>query len=114
MKNLKILLAVVIEGGNVAEDILKETSPTKKLMALMPMADEVVALKDLSLDGLKDDVNKFKMDDAAKHEVYAFAKAKFDLDDDILEKKIESSLELIDEGFDFFVKVKSFVKAFKE
>lgn len=93
IEQVKKVLDVVTEAGNVAEKVMKEEgSAVAKLTHLIKMSDELIQLTSLDAAKLKKEIKD--LDAAEKEALLAHVKAKFDLADDALEAKIESGLGL--------------------
>lgn len=112
VENLKKVLDIVLEGGNVAEDIAKEEGNTMaKIGHVTQMFDELMALTGVDFSLLDDEIKE--LGDVDRAELLAHMKSKFDLENDVLELKIEEGLSLAKEASDFVLKVISYVKALK-
>lgn len=109
---IKKVLDVVIEGGNVAEDYAKADTVVKKVMALVPMTDELLRLISLSPVALK--AQWKDLDDQEREELKEHAKAKYDLDDKNFEALVEEGLDLIDEYLTLINKTMDYSKKFKK
>lgn len=110
--NTNKVLDVIWEGGNVAEDIAKaEGNTLQKLSPLMSLFDELMALPDVDWAEFKAERGEYDSEDWAA--MVAHAKSKFDLDDDVLEAKIEEDLSLAKEGVEFAIAVRDYVKSLK-
>jgi hypothetical protein len=106
---LKKVVDVLAEGGNVAEKMLSEKAgPIAKATHLLKLSDELIGLAGLQPALLKE---QFKdLDAAEKAELIAHAKAKLDLVDDAVEAKIEAGLDLAIEAVELVTKLLAFVK----
>ncbi len=91
MKDLKLVLALIIELGNVI-DKMAHTTGAAKYAALLGLMDEVAAIGAVDFTKLGESVKA--LDDAGKAELVAFLKEKLDLADDVMEKKIEDGVAL--------------------
>ncbi len=110
IEQVKKVLDVVVEAGNVAEKIAKEEgSAVAKLTHLVKLSDELIQLTGLSVAKLKDELKD--LDAAEKADLLAHVKAKFDLADDALEAKIEAGLDLALEAAGVVQKAIAFAKA---
>lgn len=109
IEQVKKVLNVLVEAGNVAEKMLNEKGgAVAKVTHLMKLTDEVVGLVGLNPTQLKAELAD--LDPAEKAELIAHAKEKFDLENDVLEGKIEAGLDLAIEAEAFIEKVVAFVK----
>lgn len=112
MENLKKILAVLIEGGNVAEKIIKAQSISAKLACLLGLTDELFALSGVNFGQV---VAEFKnMNEAQKKELVDFFAAKFDLENDAVEQKIEDGLALAVSAESLIEEIVDFAKGFKK
>jgi hypothetical protein len=93
-ENLKRVLSVVVEAGNVIPEVASASGLVGRVRALGAMTDELFELTSLDIGELKKEIYDFDQGD--KEEVKKFMKDKFDLEDDKLEA-------LIEEGFDLAV-----------
>jgi hypothetical protein len=109
IEQLLKVVDVMVEAGNVAEKIFEEKAgPIAKATHLLKMSDELIGLAGLDVAKLK---AQFKdLDGAEKEELLAHAKQKFDLENDALEAKIESGLDLALEAVQMIGKIVAFVK----
>lgn len=107
------LLLLVCEGGNVAEDIAKDKGGTlSKLSHLTALVDELMALGSLDLALFEKQITELDAEDKAR--LQQVLKAKFDLDDDVLEEKVETGLALVLEAGEFVTKTIAFVQSLKK
>lgn len=111
-ETLKVL-DLVVEAGNVADKVAKSDSVIAKVMAVVPMSDEILRIMSLNVSMLK--AEKDDYDDAEIAQMQKHIKDKFDIADDQLEEKLEEGLglvtkviEVVDEAIDY---VRSFRKA---
>lgn len=94
VENLKKIIAVPVEMGNVADAIGKENSSSwKKWFKLIELTDEVGSLLTVEWKMLKDEYLDFS--DAEREEIKEFMKKKFDIADDKLENIIERSFTIL-------------------
>lgn len=106
------VLDVIIEGGNVADKVAKATSVMTKVMAVVPMADELLRLLSLSPTVLKAEWSD--LDAEEKAALKAHVNEKFDIADDDIEAKVELGLALVGEVVDFAAKASAYAKTFKK
>jgi len=91
--NLKKCLDVAYELGNVLEDAAAPNqSLSQRLGHSMQLLDELMALPGVDFSKVDDEVRD--LDDGDKAELLAHMKQKFDLDDDVLEAKVEEGVAL--------------------
>lgn len=106
------ILDLLIEGGNVSEKVSQADSVMGKVMALVPLADELLTIMSLS-PGLL--IAQYKdLDDLEREEINVHVKEKFDIADDLLEAQIEEGVELVGEVVGILNKVVTFSKRFKK
>lgn len=106
------VLDLLWEGGNVAEDIANEQGGTAaKAMHLMQLVDELAALPGVDWAEFKAERGEYDSEDW--DQIMAAARAKFELDDNVLEAKIEEGLILVREGVDFVKKARAYVQTLK-
>ena len=110
--NTILVVDLVAELGNVAEEVLKGGSVLKKLAAAGKLLDEVIALKDLAKDELKLEFGDL---DAEEREqlVELFGK-KFDLQDDFAELLVERALDILAASIPLVNKVLAVVDIIKD
>lgn len=91
IENLKKIIALVVEAGNVGDKIGQEGSKVwKKWIAVIDLLDESIDLVKCDFKALK---NEFvDLTEAEKGEVKEFIRVKFDIHNDKLEYVIEESL----------------------
>jgi len=111
VEQMKKVLDVIIEGGNVAPKVHAATNVVGKITALVPLADELAALVTLRPTLLKKEWHD--LSDEEKAELKTHVKAKFDLEDDVLEAKVEAGFELVNEAVDLVEKAVAYVQALK-
>lgn len=108
-EQIKKVLDVVAEAGNVAEKVAKqEGSAVAKMTHLVKMSDELLQLASLNLPALKAEVADLSA--AEKAELLEHVKAKFDLADDELEAKLEAGLALAVKAAELVAEVVAFAK----
>lgn len=90
VENLKKVVALGIEIGNVADKFGKAEGTANKISTLMALTDEVLAIPGVDFNKVKDEVGD--LDDAEKAELLQFVKDKFDISNDKLEASIEGGL----------------------
>lgn len=112
MENLKKVLAVVIEFGNILDKALKAQGVAAKLACFLGLTDELFALSGVNFVEVK---NEFlALDDAAKKELIDFFAAKFDLENNVTEQRIEQGLSLAVEAECLIEEIIAFSKSFKK
>jgi len=92
VENLKKLVALGLEMGNVADRIV-QGSGASKWLAMVDLGDELLALTGVQWNQVGDEYKD--LSEPEKAQLMAFAKEKFDIADDKLEAVIESSLGLV-------------------
>ncbi len=105
------VLDVIIEAGNVAPKVAAAGNVVAKISAMLPITDELAALISLQPKLLKR--QWADLDDSEKGLIKIHVKDKYDIEDDVLEAKIEEGLELVSEAVDFVSKAVAYVKTFK-
>lgn len=91
--NIKPIIALSIEMGNVIDKVIKADTAAGKLQAVLAITDEVMALPSVNFAEVIGEVKD--LDEAEKAELLAFFKEKFDIADDKIEAVIESGLALL-------------------
>lgn len=89
VEGIKKILEFIIEGGNIAEDMI-QLKGAERWMQLARILDEAAALAGVEWSKLGEEFKGLGVEE--KDELLAFAKAKFDLDNDELEAVIEESI----------------------
>lgn len=108
--DLKILLALLIEIGNVADAVGRDTT-IARWGKLFNLIDEVAALGSIHLDQV---VPEFKdLDEAEQADLKAFLKEKLQLADVNLEAAIEKGLDIVTDAVKLVENSISLVKSFK-
>lgn len=109
---IKKVLALILELGNVGDYIGKHPElGVAKFAKLTELFDELMAMGSFSVEEFKKQYAD--LDEAEIAELKLFMKEKFNIEDDVLEGKIEQGLDLFAEGFEFVQKVIAFGKAMK-
>jgi hypothetical protein len=106
------VLDAIIEGGNVSEKVAKADSTIGKVMAVVPMADELLRLMSLSPVVLQAEWKD--LDEPERTQLRAHFRAKFDIEDDELEGKVELGLELVSESVAFVEKIVEYGKSLRK
>jgi len=92
--NLKKLIALPIELGNVADMIGSEDSKSwRRWFKLVNAFDEVIDLLRVDWNILKNEIKDFNSEDMT--ELNSFMKEKFDIKNDNLEKIVEDSIAIL-------------------
>jgi hypothetical protein len=105
------VLDVVVEGGNVAEEVIKGQGVLGKITPVGQLLDELMALS--SLDGAKLKLEVGEIDSADKAALVERFKAKFDLEDDHVEGLVEEGLGLASAAHDLIAASIAFAKKVK-
>lgn len=117
IENVKKILAILVEGGEVAENIVKLAQDKdlkwyQKITPVMKLGDEILALFTVDYKLL---VPEFKdITPEEEEEIKAWARKEFDIDDDALEGKIEKGMDVILSVKDVILEVIDFAKSFKK
>lgn len=110
VEQVKKVLDVVVEAGNVVEKIAKtEGNAVAKLTKLVALTDELLQLAGLDVAKLKAEIAD--LDPAEKALLLEHVKSKFDLEDDKLEAKLEAGLGLAAKAGELVAEVVAFAKA---
>lgn len=110
IQNLKPIVAMAIELGNVGDQIGRAKG-VARFMALTALFDEAMALGSVDFKAAQAEIKD--LDAAEKAELIAFIDAKFDIVSDKLEVVIEESLEIASELYDVAAKAIALVKKAK-
>lgn len=108
---IKKVLDVIIEAGNVSEKVASADSIIGKAMALMPIADDLLRLMSLSPMVLRREWSD--LDDAERKELIEYVREKLDISDDDLEARVEVGLELVNDAIVFIDNAMDYAKSFK-
>lgn len=92
INNLKPIVALGIEMGNVADKIGREQG-VKRWMHIADLFDELLSLGKVDFKMVSKEIDD--LDESEKLELNAFLKEKFNIVDDKLEVAIEGGLKLI-------------------
>lgn len=91
--NLKMLISLPTELGNVADAISGDTGDWKKYFKLVDILDEVIDIVRVDWSVVKEEFDDLTEEEVAELKVYV--QNKFDIRDDKLETIIEESLEIL-------------------
>lgn len=106
------VLDLILEAGNVSEKVASATSVVSKVMALVPLSDELLRLLSLSPIVLK--AQWADLDSDERKELNEYMREKLDLQDDALEAKIEAGLVLVNQAVEFIDQAINYAKDFKK
>ncbi len=106
------VLDLVVEGGNVADAVSKAESVMSKVMAVVPIADELLRIMSLSPVALK--VQFKDLDDTERDQLREHVREKFDISDDVLEQKLEDGLDLVTDLVSLVDRAVDYAKAFRK
>lgn len=109
--NLKPIVALAIELGNVADKIGRAKGASRYL-GIMDLFDELMALAGVDFKAVKEEVKD--LDASEREELHNFLKAKFDIVDDKLELAIEEGLKIAEEMYGLVDRSIKLVKGLKE
>lgn len=93
IEDVKPLLAVAIQAGNVADKMGHVDGLPAKVGTLVVLVPDLMALPGVHFDKVLPELKD--LDEAEKTELLAFVKEKFDIVDDKLEAVIEGGLGLL-------------------
>lgn len=94
IENLKLLIALPIEVGNIAYSISHDKNNSfKKWLKLIDVLDEVIDLFKINWSTLKEEY--LNLDQPEKLELESFICSKFDIPDKNLESAIEKSIFIL-------------------
>jgi hypothetical protein len=111
ISNLKPVVALGIELGNVADKVGRNTGAARYL-GLMDLFDELTALGSVDFKAIGAEIKD--LDDAETKELHEFLKVKFDIVDDKLEMAIEEGLKIVEEAYGLVNRSIALVKGLKE
>lgn len=94
--NLKPVVSLAIELGNVADKVGRNTGATRYLH-LMDLFDELTALGSVDFKQVSKEIKD--LDEAERKELHDHLKLKFDIVDDKLELAIEQGISIIDRQY---------------
>lgn len=94
--NLKPIIALGIEMGNVADKIGRAKGAARYLH-LADLFDELTGLGKVDFKLLDDEIKD--LDASEREELHNFLKVKFDIVDDKLEMAIEEGLKIVEEAY---------------
>jgi len=110
IKNLKPVLALGIELGNVADKVGRQTGAARYL-GLMDLFDELTALGSVDFKEVSKEIKD--LDAQEREELHAFLKVKFDIVDDKLEMAIEDGLKIVEEAYGLIKRSQALYKSLK-
>ena len=90
--NMKKVLDLIIEFGNVYPNVAEAESSIAKAIALSPVVNELTGILTVDMAALSAEYSA--MVEADKVELLAYAKDKYDIDDDKLEAQVERGFVL--------------------
>jgi len=112
VENTVKVLDLLIEGGNIAEDIIKDNgSAFQKMAHLLQLTDELAGLSTFNASDFKLEVGELDSEDLST--LYERFKTKFDLADDHVEGLVEEGLGMVKEGYAFTKKIIDFANKVK-
>ena len=111
ISNLKPVVSLGIELGNVADKVGRNTGATRYL-ALMDLFDELTALGSVDFKAVGAEIKD--LDAGEREELHNHLKAKFDIVDDKLEMAIEEGLKIVEEAYGLVTRSIALVKGMKE
>lgn len=111
---LKKILAVIIEVGNVADRVINDKSVGyfKKLGYAFQLYDELGMLFTLNVANLREEIKE--LDEGDRKDLKDFVKAKFNILEKDIEAKIESALDLVEHAGEFVDKILLFIKGLRK
>ena len=96
ISNLKPIVSLGIELGNVADKVGRNTGASRYLH-LMDLFDELTALGSVEFKKVGAEIKD--LDEAERKELHEHIKVKFDIVDDKLEMAIEKGLSLVERQY---------------
>lgn len=111
IENLKPIVALALELGNVADKVGREKGAARYLN-LMDLFDELTGLAKVDFAKVKKEVAD--LDASEREELHTFMKVKFDIVDDKLEMAIEEGLKIIEEAYGLVTRSIDLAKGLKE
>lgn len=92
IENLKKIISVPVEVGNVIPEVVKATGMVGKVRAMGSLIDEIMDLVGVDYSLLKKEMAD--LDEKEKQALLDHAKAKYDIPDDDLEEIVEECFDL--------------------
>lgn len=111
IENLKPIVALALELGNVGDKIGRAKGATRYL-SLMDLFDELTGLAKVDFKKVKEEIKD--LDAAEREELHNFMKVKFDIVDNKLEMAIEEGLKIVEEAYGLVTRSMDLVKGLKE
>lgn len=108
--NLKPLVALVVELGNVG-DAMGRTQGVARYGQLLSLVDELASIGGISSEQVIPELKD--LDESERAELLSFIKVKFDIPDDVLEATIESALSIVVDAVALVTKAIALVQSFK-
>jgi hypothetical protein len=94
IENLKILIALPIEMGNIAGEIIADSDKSwKRWLKFIQAVPEIIELMKIDWKMLKEEY--LDLDDVERGELKEMMKTKFDIPDDKIESIIENSFSIL-------------------
>jgi hypothetical protein len=110
--NIQKFILLILSMANAFDFIGRHTEiGVARFAKLTESFDEVMAMGSFKIADFKAECSELNEEEKAK--LKALIKEKFDIEDDMLETKIEEALDLFTEGYTFITKVISFTKTMK-
>jgi len=110
IKNLKPVVSLGIEFGNVADKIGRNTGATRYLH-LMDLFDELTGLGSVDFKQVSAEIKD--LDAEERKELHEHLKVKFDIADDKLEQGIEQALSIVERQYALVKESMDLVKSLK-
>lgn len=111
MENLKPIVALALELGNVGDKVGR-TKGAARYLHLMDLFDELTGLAKVDFKKVKEEIKDLNA--AEREELHTFMKVKFDIVDDKLEMAIEEGLKIIEEAYGLVTRSIELAKGLKE
>ena len=111
IENLKPIVALALEMGNVGDQIGRAKGAARYL-ELMDLFDELMGLA--KVDFLKVQQEVQDLDATERAELHAFMKVKFDIVDNKLEMAIEEGLKIVEEAYGLVARSINLAKGLKK
>lgn len=112
IEQMKLVMDFLIEAGEIVEKISQSSNMVKKISHVLAISDEAMGL--LKLDLKKLGAEYKDLDESEKKELLEYCKEELDLEDDVLEERIEGGFQVLLSLADSLEEIMAYVGSLKK